>query len=113
MVPPLPNAFEADESTEIETPKKRGRQEGADHNEPLEVMPAETPTSGLTPVSLTRGDSVIGVALQSAIKQESLPGHRFRLHEAYMMMQLDLKMETKHVGLNRLLIKWCVIEHDT
>ena len=91
MVPPLPNAFEADESTEIETPKKRGRQEGADHNEPLEVMPAETPTSGLTPVSLTRGDSVIGVALQSAIKQESLPGHRFRLHEAYMMMQLGLK----------------------
>lgn len=78
---PLASIPEAAETPASDT--TGGATEGINNNDAL--------VTGLTPVPLVRGDSVIGNALQSAVKQESLPGYKFRLHEAFMSMQMCLK----------------------
>jgi hypothetical protein len=60
-----------------EKSKKRIRDETNSEEEDATAQ-ASSLNSLLSPIPLTRSDSVIGVALQSAVKQESLPGYRFR-----------------------------------
>lgn len=70
--------------------KKRDREETRQSTSESTKLDSSSQLA-LSPLQLIRSDSIIGVALQSAVKPESLPGFRFRQHEAFMLMQLGLK----------------------